>query len=98
MLTSFSKQIKAIADKYGVSPGQILLSWGLMRGTSVIPKSNNPSRISSNFVPVRLSQEDFNEIEGLRTSENSSRMNNPIKHIGFDIYNELEDEPTVAQG
>ena len=69
-----------------------------MRGTSVIPKSNNPSRIASNFSPVELSQEEFDEIEYLRTDENSSRMNNPIKHIGFDIYNELEDEPTLAQG
>lgn len=81
-----------------MSPAQVLLSWGLMRGTGVIPKSNNPSRIASNFSPVELSQDEFDEIECLRTDENSSRMNNPIKHIGFDIYNELEDEPTLAQG
>ena len=81
-----------------MSPAQVLLSWGLMRGTSVIPKSNNPVRIASNFSPVELSQNEFDEIECLRTDENSSRMNNPIKHIRFDIYNELEDEPTLAQG
>ena len=79
-----------------MTSAQVLLSWGLMRGTSVIPKSNDPTHIASNFSPVELSQSEFDEIECLRTDENSSRMNNPINHIGFDIYNELEDEPTLA--
>lgn len=90
--------ILSIADKYGVSASQVLLSWGLMRGTSIIPKSNNPTHIASNFAPVQLSQEDFEEIENLRTDDESTRMNDPIRHIGFDIYNELEDEPTPRQG
>ena len=71
-----------------------------MRGTSVIPKSNRPSRIMENFTArtVQLSPQDYDEINSLRTEENSSRMNNPIRHIGFDIYNEAQDEPTPAQG
>ncbi|KAF8425286.1 NADP-dependent oxidoreductase domain-containing protein [Tirmania nivea] len=93
-------KVIAMATKYEVTPAQILLSWGLMRGTSVIPKSNQPSRIVENFAArtVQLSPQDFDEIDNLRTEENSSRMNNPIRHIGFDIYNEAQDEPTPAQG
>lgn len=68
-----------------------------MRGTSVIPKSNNSARIASNFTPVELSQGDFDGIDSLRTEGNSVRRNNPVNHIGFDIYNEGEDEPTEAQ-
>lgn len=45
---------------------------------------------------VQLSPRDFDEIDCLRAGENSSRMNNPIRHIGFDIYNEAQDEPTPA--
>ena len=81
-----------------MSPAKILLSWGLMRGTSVIPKSNNSARIESNFAPLKLDESDLEEINNLRSADNGSRMNNPVRHIGFDIYNELQDEPTLAQG
>jgi len=89
-----------MATKYGVTPAQVLLSWGLMRGTSVTPKSNRPSRIVENFTArtVQLLPQFFEEIDSLRAEENSSRMNNPLRHIGFDIYNEAQDEPTLAQG
>ena len=81
-----------------MSPATILLSWGLMRGTSVIPKSNNSARIESNFAPLELTDSEFKAISNLGSSENAIRRNNPIEHIGFDIYNELQDEPTLAQG
>ncbi|KAL4895261.1 NADP-dependent oxidoreductase domain-containing protein [Aspergillus ambiguus] len=38
-----------IAEFRAKSPAQILLMWGLQRGTSVIPKSITPERIDSNF-------------------------------------------------
>jgi len=43
------KTLKEIAEKKGKSTAQILLQWGLQRGTSVIPKSVTPSRIEANF-------------------------------------------------
>ncbi|MBR8830366.1 MAG: Aldo/keto reductase [Chroococcopsis gigantea SAG 12.99] len=41
--------VKKIADNRGVSPAQILLGWGVTRGTAVIPKSVNPARLLDNF-------------------------------------------------
>jgi len=41
--------IEKIADKYAISPGQVLLHWGLQRGTVVIPKSVNPGRLHENL-------------------------------------------------
>ena len=38
-----------IAKEVGKTPQQVLLQWGLARGTSVIPKSVTASRIKSNF-------------------------------------------------
>jgi glycerol 2-dehydrogenase (NADP+) len=38
-----------IAQEVGKTPQQVLLQWGLSRGTSVIPKSVTPSRIQANF-------------------------------------------------
>lgn len=41
--------IVRIAEKYGISTGQVLLSWGVQRGTSVVPKSEKEERLRSNL-------------------------------------------------
>ncbi|KAF5004120.1 hypothetical protein FDECE_9334 [Fusarium decemcellulare] len=41
--------ITSIAKAYGRTPQQILLMWGLQRGTSLLPKSVTKSRIEQNF-------------------------------------------------
>lgn len=67
--------IKAIAAKHGATPGQVLLKWGVARGTSIIPKSSKPARIEENLacVEVPLDAEDIAEINklncGLRFNE-----------------------------
>lgn len=38
-----------LAESKGKTPAQVLLVWGLQRGTSVIPKSVTASRIESNY-------------------------------------------------
>ena len=38
-----------IADAHSATPGQVALSWGVQRGTVVIPKSENPERIKQNI-------------------------------------------------
>jgi len=40
--------IAQIASEVGKSPAQVLIRWAYQRGTSVIPKSSNPSRIAEN--------------------------------------------------
>lgn len=38
-----------IAQKRSVDTGNVMLSWGIQRGWSVIPKSTNPMRIAANL-------------------------------------------------
>ena len=42
-----------IAESHGTTPGQVGLSWGVKRGTVVIPKSENPERIRQNITVRR---------------------------------------------
>ncbi len=42
-------KIAEIAEKHSITPGQVLLSWGLQRETVVIPKSVNPGRLKENL-------------------------------------------------
>ncbi|TYA74446.1 aldo/keto reductase [Seonamhaeicola marinus] len=59
--------ILEIAKSKNVGAGQVLISWALHRGTSVIPKSVNPGRIVQNFEAqaVELSEDDMAKIEAL---------------------------------
>ncbi|GAB6193692.1 aldo/keto reductase [Desulfocastanea catecholica] len=49
--------ILEIAAKRQITPGQVLLVWGLSRGTAVIPKSVNPERLRENFLAADLELE-----------------------------------------
>jgi alcohol dehydrogenase (NADP+) len=56
-----------VAGKHGLSAGQVLIAWALQRGTSVIPKSSNPSRLAENFAAAEahLDNDDMAAIDGL---------------------------------
>ncbi|KZV60972.1 Aldo/keto reductase [Peniophora sp. CONT] len=60
-------RIVQLAEKYGATPGQILLSWGVQRETSVIPKSESEERLRKNITIVKLEDADFKAINELHT-------------------------------
>jgi alcohol dehydrogenase (NADP+) len=59
--------IAEIASKHNASPAQVLLAWGVKRGTSVIPKSVSPLRQKENLeaIKVPLDAEDMEKIAKL---------------------------------
>ncbi|KIW90260.1 uncharacterized protein Z519_08904 [Cladophialophora bantiana CBS 173.52] len=61
--------VSEIAQTAGKTAAQILLSWSLQRGTSIIPKSVTPSRIETNFQldGWKLSQHDMEALSGIKT-------------------------------
>lgn len=69
------EKVLEIAKKCNKSPAQIVLAWGLKRGTSVIPKSVTASRIIENFQDVELEEEDFKAINSIFTEP--KRVVNP---------------------
>lgn len=57
-----------VAKKLKKSPAQILIRWGIQRGTSVIPKSSNSERIKENIHVFgwELPDEDFDALSTIK--------------------------------
>lgn len=66
----------AIAERLGKTPAQVVLRWGLQRGTAVIPKSNSEHRRAENLAvfDFALTQDDMQAINAL---DQGRRFNNP---------------------
>lgn len=60
-------EILAMAEKYDASPAQVVLAWAVHRGSAVIPKSINPTRMRENLeaAAVPLDADDRNTIDAL---------------------------------
>ncbi|GAA6033299.1 hypothetical protein JCM8097_006678 [Rhodosporidiobolus ruineniae] len=57
--------ILSLAKKYNRSAGALLLSWGVQRGFSVVPKSANPVRQRDNLDVFKLEEGDVKALEEL---------------------------------
>lgn len=81
--------IVEIANRRGVATGNVMLSWGIAKGWSVIPKSITPSRIEANlrdnFVPT---EEEVRKIDELAKTK-GKRFNRP--DWGVTVFHDDED-------
>lgn len=80
--------VAELGKKLGLDIGQVLYSWGVQRGTIVLPKSVTPTRIESNLKVRDLPQGTFDQLNGL---ERNKRFNWQTRW-GFDIFQELGEE------
>ncbi|VEU20461.1 DEKNAAC101251 [Brettanomyces naardenensis] len=60
------KVLVDIAEKYGATPATIAVSWGVQRGSVILPKSVNPQRIAANLKIVTLSEEDMDAVNSIQ--------------------------------
>jgi L-glyceraldehyde reductase len=81
-------KVGILGRKLGMDGGQLLASWGVQRGTVVLPKSVTPHRITSNLQVKELPQDVFNDLNAL---ERHKRFNQQSRW-GFDIFEELGEE------
>lgn len=68
--------VTALADKYGKSPAQVVLRWGIQRGCYVITKTTKPERLKENLdvEDFELSDEEMASISALNRNR---RFNDP---------------------
>ncbi|GAA5841606.1 hypothetical protein JCM11251_004230 [Rhodosporidiobolus azoricus] len=82
--------VARLAEKYGKSTGQVLLSWGVQRGWSVVPKSSNPKRLEQNLATFELDKEDFDALSNLHKEEG--------KYTSLCGYGVLSNAPGTIMG
>lgn len=83
-----------IAKKHGVNGAAVLISWLIMRGVCVLPKSVTPSRIEANLKTVQLSAEEFAAVEKLAEDHPPKRVCDQTDSLypRYDIYEESHPE------
>jgi diketogulonate reductase-like aldo/keto reductase len=60
--------ITAIAQRVKKTPAQVLLAWGIQRGTALLTTSTTPSRIKENFEVSTLPEDAMRQIsEGIKS-------------------------------
>lgn len=74
--------LRAIGDRHGVSPAQVVLRWHLQLGVVPIPKSSSPERQYENLdvFGFALSSEEMNEISALGRADGRLRGLDPATH------------------
>lgn len=82
--------VAQLSERTGIDKGQLLYSWGVQRGTVVLPKSVTPSRIEGNLKVRELEGDVYEALSGL---ERNKRYNWQ-ERWGFDIYGVLGEEKT----
>ena len=77
--------LQSLAEKYGKTPAQLVLRWGLQRNTVVIPKTSKAERLKENFevFDFEISGEDM---EKMKAIDRKYRTNQPAKFWGIDLY------------
>ncbi|TFK44433.1 aado/keto reductase [Crucibulum laeve] len=65
--------VKQIAEKLNASAAQVVLSWGVQRGTVVIPKSEDQDRMKANLTLVKLSKEDVEALDTIHVQPGMHR-------------------------
>ena len=71
-----NETIRSIAEDLGIPPAQLILSWALNRGTSIVVKSTNESRMKENLdsSKIKLDQSILDKISALNIDK---RYNDP---------------------
>lgn len=62
-----NRAVRAVAERHGRTPAQVLVRWHLQHGVVVIPKSSRPDRIRSNadVADLVLTEADMAELDAL---------------------------------
>ncbi|KAL6700737.1 NADP-dependent oxidoreductase domain-containing protein [Trichoderma pleuroticola] len=88
-------KINKIAARCNMSSAQVCLSWAVQKGIPAVPKSVQDSHMEQNLHLKRLSDDDFRTVDRLSAQRGPVRFLDPSRHLGFDIFDEDNDQPVA---
>lgn len=68
--------VVSIAKRLGVTPAQVVLRWGIQRGTAIIPKTSRAERLNENIALADFSLTD-DDMEAISALNRNRRFNDP---------------------
>lgn len=68
--------IKDLAAKYNKTPAQIVLRWGVQRGTTIIPKTSKKERLAENIDLFNFTLT-HDEVKSIDSLNKDKRFNDP---------------------
>ena len=92
-----NRQVLQIARETGKAPAQVLLSWLVQRGIPTVPKSVQEDHLKENLQVFELSDDQLQRMNNIFESSDTVRYLDPQNHIGFDVFDENEDQTVRHQ-
>jgi D-xylose reductase len=83
--------VRDAARHHGRTPAQVVLRWGVQRGTAIIPKTSDPGRLVENLALFDFALSDV-EMRAISALDRHRRFNDPgvfceaAFHTFFPIY------------
>lgn len=68
--------VKAAASRAGRTPAQVVLRWGIQRGTAIVPKTSRPERLAENIALFDFELTD-DEMSAISALDQHRRFNDP---------------------
>lgn len=85
-----------LAEEKGVTPAQVVLAWGMRRGTTVIPKSTSEAHLLENVAAAAVNFTDA-EMEAIAAQDKQARFLNPSKAWGVHLFGDLDDHEELFE-
>ena len=84
--------VMAAAQRIGATAAQVVLRWGIQRGTAVIPKTSNPQRLTENLTLSGLSLNE-DEMAAISALNQNRRFNDPghFCEAAFNTFHSIYD-------
>ncbi|KAH7341584.1 aldehyde reductase-like protein [Rhizoctonia solani] len=86
-------EVKKIAEKYGKSPSQVVLSWGVAHDLVILPKSVNAKRIAENLGIFDYDAEDTASIDSINLN---LRYNDASTDFGYVFFSDEKSPAKIA--
>ncbi|MFK7817879.1 MAG: aldo/keto reductase [Planctomycetaceae bacterium] len=71
-----TESVRAASARLGKTPAQVVLRWGIQRGTAIVPKTSRPERLAENLALFDFELTD-DEMSAISSLDQNRRFNDP---------------------